>query len=97
MTISSVASRTRGPSYPGYQTSKAGASAFSEMAMYALRGHGVRVTTIEPGEVATPMQTEEDLASMRMLEPADVADAVIYAVTRPRHAQVPELRIIPMP
>lgn len=95
--ISSMASRARVPYWLGYQTSKAAATTFSMLVQRGLHDRGVRVTTIEPGEVATPIQPEEDLARMRMLEPEDVADALIYVVTRPPHVKIPELQIAPMP
>lgn len=97
VTISSLAGRSTGPYYPGYQTSKGAATFFSAMASAALRRQGVRVTVIEPGEVDTPMQPEEDRAKMRMLDPQDVADAVLYAVTRPAHVCVRDVQIVPMP
>lgn len=97
VTISSMASNSRGPHFPGYQTSKAGATAFSEIARAALRKKGIRTTVVEPGEVDTPMQPEGDRAAMRMLDAADVAEAVVYAVTRPAHVCVPKLQIVSMP
>ena len=92
--VSSLAGRSYAPHFPGYGTSKWGTNAFSMMAMHELGKKGVRVTLIEPGEVATPMQPEEDLKNMRMLDPQDVADAIVYAVTRPPHVCVSDIQIV---
>ena len=42
-------------------------------------------TLVETGEVATEMQTPDDIASTKMLDAIDVADAIVYALTRPDH------------
>lgn len=97
VTISSLAGCSTGPNYPGDQTSKGAATASSTMASAAQRRQGVRRTVVEPGEVDTPMQPDEDRAKMRMLDPSNVADAVLYAVTRPAHVCVRDVQIVPMP
>ena len=63
-------------------------------------GHGARWSATprrtchsdRPGEVATPMQSEEHRAKQRMLDPKDV---VLYAVTRPRDVCINEVQIVP--
>jgi NAD(P)-dependent dehydrogenase (short-subunit alcohol dehydrogenase family) len=69
--ISSGADRFFSPLHPAYHTSKWGLRGFTGSAALALREAGVRVTLLSPGEVATPMQTAEDIAAMRMLDPED--------------------------
>lgn len=93
--ISSGADRGFAAEYPAYVASKWGVRGFTGSAALALRDAGIRVTLLSPGEVATPMQPEEDVRSMRMLDPEDVAEAVLFAVTRPRHVSVSEIRINP--
>jgi NADP-dependent 3-hydroxy acid dehydrogenase YdfG len=41
------------------------------------------------------MQPEEDVRSVRMLDPEDVAETVLFAVSRPRHVAISEIRINP--
>jgi len=65
----------------------------------------VHVSTVEPGAVTTELthhlragvreHSEAWYASMETLRPADVADAVGYVVTRPRHAAVNEIVVRP--
>ncbi len=93
--ISSGADQGFAAAYPAYVTSKWGVRGFTGSAMLALREEGIRVTLLAPGEVATPMQPEEDIAAMRMLDAEDVAHAVVFSVTRPRHVFVSEIRILP--
>lgn len=95
--VSSMIGRYPGPGGPGYTTSKWGVSGFTESIRRDpdLRQHCIRVTLIEPGEVDTPMQPDEDRESMRMLDPEDVADAIVYAVSRPEHVCVCALQLVP--
>lgn len=93
--ISSGADRGFAGEYPAYVASKWGVRGFTGSSVLALRETGIRVTLLSPGEVATPMQPEEEVRSMRMLDPEDVAEAVIFAITRPRHVSVSEIRINP--
>lgn len=81
--VSSMASRYPAPEGVGYVASKAGLNSFSESTLSALNRRGVKVTLIETGEAATEMQTDDDIASMRMLEADDVAEAIVFALTRP--------------
>lgn len=83
------------PQWPSYVASKYGVRGFTESALRDLREDGIRVTHILPGEVETPMQPEEDIDSMQMLDPEDVAEAILFAVSRPDHVCVNELMIVP--
>jgi NAD(P)-dependent dehydrogenase (short-subunit alcohol dehydrogenase family) len=62
--------------------------------------HGIRACAILPGEVDTPLvdrrpqpPTPDHRAAM--LRPVDVAEAVLFAVTRPPHVAVSEIVIWP--
>ena len=92
--VSSLAGRYPAGQIPGYVTSKFGVNGFTESARRDLRRHGIRVTLIEPGEVATPIQPQEDLDNTQMLDPEDVADAIVYAVTRPAHVCINDIQIV---
>ncbi len=63
-----------------------------EAARQELNGTGVRVTLIEPGLVNTPFFDDPVRAA---LEPDDVAQAVMYAVSQPPHVDVNEILVRP--
>ena len=61
---------------------------------------GIRVSNIYPGEVDTPILVNRPTPvtqehRQRILKPEDVAAAVLFVVTLPPHASVPELVIKP--
>jgi NAD(P)-dependent dehydrogenase (short-subunit alcohol dehydrogenase family) len=62
--ITSPASRMALPNYTAYAASKAAVDAVTRAAAVALAPHGIRVNSVAPGMMDTPMQrsTEEDLA-----------------------------------
>lgn len=93
--IGSGSGRLPFPDWPSYVASKYGVRGFTESALRDLRDDGIRVTHILPGEVETPMQPEEDIEAMQMLNPKDVADAIVYAVSRPDHVCINDLMIAP--
>ncbi|XP_053398789.1 uncharacterized protein LOC128556903 [Mercenaria mercenaria] len=70
-----------------------------------LIGTGIRVTCIQPGDVTTELfQHTTDTEAKekydvhektKILEPEDVANAVVYAVSQPEHVGVNEILIEP--
>jgi NADP-dependent 3-hydroxy acid dehydrogenase YdfG len=61
---------------------------------------GVRISNIYPGEVDTPIlearpQPVSEEHRRQILQPEDVAAAVLFVVTLPAHVSVPELVIKP--
>ncbi len=57
-----------------------------------MREWGGRCTVIAPGMVDTPFFSE---AKPDKLKPVDVANAVVYALTQPAHANVQEVVVMP--
>lgn len=92
--VSSLSGRYAGPGWPGYSASKFGVNGFTESILYDLRENGIRVTLIEPGAVDAPMQSDADRESGRFLNPEDVADAIIYAVSRPEHVCISDIQLL---
>lgn len=96
--ISSVV-KARGESV--YSATKAGVDAFAETLRKELRDREVRITVIQPGSTGTDMQectVEEQRAAIareEMLYAEDVAEAIVFALTRPAHVDVVTLRIEP--
>jgi len=79
----------------GYSASKAGVNAFTETLRQEVTEEGIRTTVIEPGRVDTVMQDEETREAMRLLDPADVADTIVYVVSRPEHVNVNNILLRP--
>jgi NADP-dependent 3-hydroxy acid dehydrogenase YdfG len=64
------------------------------------RDNGIRVTSIYPGEVNTPILEARptpvtDERKQAMLQSEDVASAVLFIATLPAHVSIPELIITP--
>lgn len=100
VTIGSVADRSVFPSNSAYAASKHAVRAVHETLRAETRGTGVRATLISPAATDTGLWDAHDpdgsahLPSRHeMLRAADIADAVAWAVTRPAHVDVEELRL----
>jgi NADP-dependent 3-hydroxy acid dehydrogenase YdfG len=76
-----------------YSATKWAVTAMGESARQELNDTGVRVTLVEPGMVDTPFF---DNPVSNALEPEDIARAVMYAVSQPRHVDVNEILIRPV-
>lgn len=67
-----------------------------------LNGDGVRVLSVYPGRTATPLQAEihaeegKPYQPERLLQPEDVATAVLHALTMARTAEITDLSVRPM-
>ena len=95
--ISSGAGRHAFPEFPSYVASKHGVNGFTYSAWRDLVPKGIRVTLIEPGEVDTEMQyTASDSERVQMLRPDDVAEIIVYAVSRPRHVGIADVLVAPV-
>jgi NADP-dependent 3-hydroxy acid dehydrogenase YdfG len=101
--ISSVAGRVARSGSGVYNLTKHGVGAFSESLRQELARRHVRVALVEPGATATELLTHnrpEVLEGLRgqfgqRMEAQDIADAISYIVTRPRHVAVNEMLIRP--
>ncbi|MGP8002126.1 MAG: SDR family NAD(P)-dependent oxidoreductase [Streptosporangiaceae bacterium] len=101
--LSSVAGRFARTGNGVYALTKFGVGAFSESLRQELAGQYVRVSVVEPGATATELaghNRPEVLEAIRnqfgqRMEATDIADAISYIVTRPRHVAVNEMLIRP--
>jgi NADP-dependent 3-hydroxy acid dehydrogenase YdfG len=101
--ISSVAGRVARNGNNVYSLTKHGVGAFSESLRQEVTKRYVRVSLVEPGATATELASHnrpEVLDSIRnqfgqSMQAEDIADAIIYIVTRPRHVAVNEMLIRP--
>jgi NADP-dependent 3-hydroxy acid dehydrogenase YdfG len=100
--ISSVAGRRVGVGGGVYQATKWGVGTFSEALRQEVTERRVRVSLVEPGATATELAThvrEEVRSNLSAgedpLHAEDIADAILYVVTRPRRVGVNEILIRP--
>lgn len=103
--VSSVAGRVARLGSGVYNATKWGVGAFSESLRQEVTARHVRVTIVEPGatitELATHLRPEileqqaQNFGGVEMLKAEDIADAVSFAVTRPRRVATNEILIRP--
>jgi NADP-dependent 3-hydroxy acid dehydrogenase YdfG len=103
--VSSVAGRVARLGSGVYNASKHAVGAFAEALRQEVTQRHVRVSLIEPGAVSTELaghnrpevreQIAQRFADIERLTAEDIADAISYIVTRPRHAAINELLIRP--
>jgi NADP-dependent 3-hydroxy acid dehydrogenase YdfG len=101
--ISSVAGRAARNGNGVYSLTKHGVGAFSESLRQEVTRRYVRVSLVEPGATATELASHnrpEVLQSIRSqfgqtMQATDIAEAITYIVTRPRHVAINELLIRP--
>jgi NADP-dependent 3-hydroxy acid dehydrogenase YdfG len=100
ITIGSVADRTIYPDNGGYSASKFGLRAMHEALRGETRGTGLRTTLVSPASVDTPIWDTVELPKENRFPPREkmlrddaVADAVVWAATRPANVNVDELRL----
>lgn len=102
VTIGSSSDRIAYPGNSAYAASKHGVRGLHEVIAVELAGTGVRTTLVSPGAVNTEMWDLIDpdtKAGFRkradMMRAEDVAEAVLFAVTREERVTVTEIRMAP--
>jgi NADP-dependent 3-hydroxy acid dehydrogenase YdfG len=103
--VGSVAARYTYTGGSVYCATKAAVKVLSEGLKIDLHGTPIRVTNIEPGLVETEFsevrfrgdtsRAEAVYSDTTALTPDDVADAILYAATRPAHVNISELYLLP--
>jgi NADP-dependent 3-hydroxy acid dehydrogenase YdfG len=103
--VSSLAGRIASANFGVYSMTKFGLNGFTEALRQEMAPAHVRVGVLEPGAVKTELNDhhtgdvrdfiDKFFASIETLDAADIAGGVAFMVTRPRHATVRELFIMP--
>jgi 3-hydroxy acid dehydrogenase / malonic semialdehyde reductase len=101
--LGSVAGREPYPNAAVYITSKFAVRGFTYALRQDLLGRPIRLTTVDPGLVETNFSRvrfrgDEERASavyrgLDPLKPEDVAECIVFAVTRPPHMNIDEIVI----
>ncbi|RUX90868.1 MULTISPECIES: SDR family oxidoreductase [unclassified Mesorhizobium] len=87
---------------PIYTASKHAVQAFVHTVRRQVAKHGLRVGAVAPGPVVTALvsdwpkaKLEEELAAGGLMQPREVAEAVMFMLTRPRNVTIRDLVILP--
>jgi ribitol 2-dehydrogenase len=87
---------------PIYTASKFAVQAFVHTTRRQLAKHGVRVGAVAPGPVVTALlddwpkaKMDDALASGSLMQPKEVAEAVLFMLSRPRNVTIRDLVILP--
>ncbi|EJT01741.1 SDR family oxidoreductase [Rhizobium sp. CCGE 510] len=87
---------------PIYTASKHAVQAFVHTLRRQVAKHGLRVGAVAPGPVVTALlsdwpqeKLDEALAAGGLMEPKEVAEAVLFMLTRPRNITIRDLVILP--
>ncbi|MCP4384053.1 MAG: SDR family oxidoreductase [Hyphomicrobiales bacterium] len=98
----SVAGHTAVSWEPVYSGSKWAMTCFVQAMRRQLMGHGIRVGQVSPGPVISALLAdwpEENLRKAKengsLIEPTEVADAVIFMLTRPRNVTIRDVVVLP--
>jgi len=97
--VSSIAAQHAFPGWGPYNVSKAGLIALSKTLAGEEKSHGIRVMTVSPGPVNTPLwdsdTVQADLDRNAMLTPQAVAQSILQAALLPDRAVVEEMTLMP--
>lgn len=97
--VASIAAHQAFPGWGAYCASKAALLALSKVLAAEERTNGIRVVTVSPGAVNTPIwdtaTVQADFDRSAMLTPDIVADSILHAVQLPSSAVIEELVIMP--
>ncbi|MEL6464154.1 MAG: SDR family oxidoreductase [Pseudomonadota bacterium] len=98
----SVAGHSAIPWEPVYSGSKWAITCFVQTMRRQLRVHGIRVGQVSPGPVVSALLAdwpEENLRKAKengsLIDPAEVADALIFALTRGRNVTIRDMIVLP--
>lgn len=99
---SSLAGHYPTPWEPVYASGKWATNAFTQITRRQYYQHDIRVGSVSPGPVDTNLwadQPEEQRRETReqkaIINPEDVADAIMFMLTRPRHVTIRDVIVMP--
>jgi NADP-dependent 3-hydroxy acid dehydrogenase YdfG len=99
--VGSISTEIKAEGESVYSATKAGIQAFAETLRKEIAEQNIKVSVVQPGSVATPMQECSDaekaqaIADHEMLYAEEIAEAIHFILTRSERADVVNLRIEP--
>lgn len=99
--VGSISTEIKASGESVYSATKAGIQAFAETLRKEVDEKNIKVSVIQPGSVATPMQEcndndkKEAIANHEMLYADEIADVIHFTLTRSERADIVNLRIEP--
>jgi 3-oxoacyl-[acyl-carrier protein] reductase len=95
--VSSGAGKRGSATRAAYSAAKFGVTGFGEAIQRELKDHGVTVSTVFPGPIATEMrrQNNPDDDPETLIGPEEVAEAILFLATRGPKTIIPEIEIYP--
>ncbi len=97
--VASIAGQQPFPTWGAYNVSKAGLIALSKTLAAEERTHGIRVVTISPGAVNTPLwdtdTVQMDFNRSAMLTPEIVAQSILHTALVPEQAVIESVTLMP--
>jgi NAD(P)-dependent dehydrogenase (short-subunit alcohol dehydrogenase family) len=92
----SIAGKYANPGLAAYSATKSAVVGLSQAAHGELSEHGIQVTALCPGFVATPMTdwVEGEVPKEEMIQPEDIAEAVRFLLRTSPTCVVPEIQFI---
>lgn len=97
--IASVAAKSAFPDWGAYSVSKAALVSLSRVLAVEERAHGIRVVTVSPGAVNTPIWDTDtvhaDFDRSSMLSPEVVAQTILHTILLPSQAVIEDLTLMP--
>lgn len=96
--VSSVAGLQGAAGEAVYCATKFAQAGFAQALDAELRKHGIKVGTIFPGGVKSEFalghgRTEEFVRNSHMMEPSEVAEAIVYACMLPLNVRIPQMTV----
>lgn len=79
-----------------YSATKAAVHTITQGLEKELAKTGVKVTSISPGMVDTAITAAYNPSDRKKLDPQDIAEAVLYALTQPKNVNVNEITVRPV-
>jgi NADP-dependent 3-hydroxy acid dehydrogenase YdfG len=96
--ISSIAGLQGAAGEAVYCATKFAQVGFAQALDAELRKHGIKVGVICPGGIKTEFaighgRTEESVRNSPMMDPADVAETIVFACLQPPNARIPQMTV----